>query len=372
MKIGIMTFWESKNNYGQILQLFALQKALIKLGHTPFLIKYKRIGKPHKESILKKIFSPEVFTKIYNKLNNTHKKSLINDGNRKFDDFKSRNIIFGSNEYDSFDCLINNPPEADIYLAGSDQVWNNSFNVSAEAFLLGFGNKKVKRVAYAASFGQKELSEDTEKMFCRYFPSFDSISVREKSGVNICNKLGDDKTQWVLDPTLLFNKKEWEDILNLKAFDKKENIKQIFIYTLGNSLIKDKNKFKNYAKKQNDCNVIHAAANNDYSGDVAPSIEEWVNYIRTSNLVITTSFHGMVFCIINNVNFIILLNSGDAKGMNERIESLLDRLGLTKHIMDGFNKTKFDYLYSKEIEWGPINKEIEAWKKESEFFLKNI
>lgn len=370
MKIGIMTFWESKNNYGQILQLFALQTTLNKLGHDSFLIKYRRIAPVNKENLLLKLNPIYLLRLIFSSIRRFIRKATHKDDEeRKFDAFKKEHIVFGEYEYLNFNDLKENPPIADVYVVGSDQVWNNNFSVSAEAFLLGFGDKKVKRVAYAASFGEKTLSEDTKQLFEKYIHDFDSVSVREQSGLDICSSLNVSNPKWVLDPTLLFTKADWSEMLGLS--DTVEVNKSIFIYTLGNSEIVDRDKFIGYVNSLKECRIIHSSANNDISGNILPTIPEWVSNIKNAKMVITTSFHGMVFCLLNNTNFIILPNTGHAAGMNERILSLLILLGLEDHLIEQFSESKVSNIFSKNIDWNQVNTILEHQRQFSIEFIQN-
>ena len=116
--------------------------------------------------------------------------------------------------------------------------------------------------------------------------------------------------------------------------------------------------------------VIHASANNDASGNILPTIPEWVNNIKNAEMVITTSFHGMVFCLLNNTNFIILPNVGFASGMNERILSLLTLLGLEDHLIEKFSENSISNIFSKKIDWNEINKILEHQRQISIEFIQ--
>lgn len=355
MKIGIMTFWESQNNYGQLLQAFAMQAHLKKEGHEAFLIKFYRIYPVKNKSLIKKLAQL------------LKGKKKVED--RGFDLFRNRYFSFSEQGYKSYQELIDNPPVADAYICGSDQVWNNTFSVPCEPFLLGFGDKNVKRISYAASIGQKSLSTDTAELFKKHLKNFNGISVRERSSVDICTKIGFNNVVWVPDPTLLFNKSEWCDLLSLSTSEATKQSESIFVYTLANSEITDKQKFIDYSTSMPGVDVIHTSANNDSSGNSYPTINEWVGYISRADYIITNSFHGMVFCIIFNKKFVILPNTGQAAGMNERITSLLGRFNLEDHVMYEFSKEKIDQLFSKEIDWKSINKSISDWGKEGRDFL---
>jgi len=371
MKIGIMTFWESNNNYGQILQLFALQKYLMKLGAEPYVIRFRRIAPKKKMTFFGKLIRFNPVSQYRQRKRAVYAKNFSQlDATRRFEEFKNDHIVFSEEVYFSLDDLKNNPPAADIYITGSDQVWNNSFRVSAEPFLLNFGDSTVRRIAYAASFGHKNLDSKSEQLFKRNINKFDAISVRERSGLDICKTLEVERAEWVLDPTFLFTQQNWIELLDLESLGESTLQKNIFIYVLGNSEISDKAAFINYAHSLKGFNILHASANNDRSGKLFPTIPEWVNLIRQSKFVITTSFHGVVFCIINNTNFVVLPNTGKAEGMNERIESLLSLLGLEDHMMSSFNKARLDTIVNKQIDWETINGSVDHYRKQSKDFLK--
>ena len=164
MKIGIVTFWDSQDNYGQLLQCLASQHYLISLGHDAFLIRYKAIShyKPDRSphSLLKKILSRNHLQYIFDKLFGIYRIKYINyfvqnhNVSRHFDDFRNKYIRSSRLIYTEQD-LLNNPPKCDILMCGSDQVWAG---VPLDPiYFLQFGTNDQKRIALAASFGRKEL-----------------------------------------------------------------------------------------------------------------------------------------------------------------------------------------------------------------------
>lgn len=366
MKIGIMTFWESQDNYGQQLQAFALQTYLKNMGHEVYLIQCKRTPIPQKE----KRFFRRIKTALYNlkkRVIQQYNKE-VGPPNRFFDEFRKKYIKLGETEYRFLTELKVNPPKADAYICGSDQIWNNSFTISCEPYLLGFGNKETKRIAYAASFGQRELSPPTQELFKKYLGDFDAISVREKSGVNLCTMLGYKRAYWVPDPTLLFNKSQWLSMLNIKKIETGAG-KRLFLYVLGNSELHDKNKYFEYFRSETALEIIHTSANNDLSGIFFPSVEQWVFELSTCNYVVTNSFHGTIFSILFEKPFIVLPNTGSASGMNERITSLLGKLNLSEHMLESFEALEVERLLKKEINWSEVNDVLNEWKKDANSFL---
>jgi hypothetical protein len=372
MRIGIMTFWESQNNYGQLLQAYALQSYLENKGHEVFLIKYRRI-RAKKNSILKRLISLDIkrFIKDIIEKKNALAEKINNP--RDFNSFRSSYLHFTERVYNSFEDLKSNPPEADMYVCGSDQVWNNTFKVSCEAFLLGFGEPNKKRVAYAASFGTKEISENTRRLFETHIKKFNGVSVREESGIDLCKHVGYKDPYWLPDPTLLFSSEQWLSMVPPRNVLPSKRNKRLFLYTLGNSKIPNREAYIQYAKSLHDVEVIHVSANGDYSGNEFPAIDQWLSIINSSDYVITNSFHGIVFSIIFNKNFIVLPNTGSALGMNERILSLLGKLKLTDHIIYHFDEKRIDELLNMNILWNEVNLCIKDWQNDANiFWLKHL
>ncbi len=373
MKIGIITFWESQDNYGQLLQAFALQTYLENMENDVFLIKYRRIPSVKDRTLLERIknFNLKKFleARFPGITLSTLSKPQVD---RHFDSFREKFIHFSDTTYDTLEQLKADPPKADIYVCGSDQVWNNTFSVSAEAFLLGFGEPNVKRIAYAASFGMKELPLETERLFQEHIHKFAGVGVREKSGLDICETLGYKSAVWVPDPTMLFEKDDWLRLLPTGKAQKKKAGKRLFLYTLGNSPINDRESYIEFINSLEDVEVFHVSANGDLAGNSYPSIPDWIHTLSESDFVITNSFHGTLFSVLFNKNFIVLPNTGSKKGMNERVISLLERLNIHGRISHEFNRTIVNKLLFKEIDWTEVNKNIKEWKSSTDKFFEKL
>lgn len=368
MKIGIMTFWWTQSNYGQMLQAFALKTTLEKLGHEPFLIKYhgSAASQKSKKTVLERFIAFNLKDFVDRRVKQYRLRKELKENLRDFDGFRSAHFNFSSESYSSLDELLTSPPIADAYICGSDQVWNSNFGVSCEPYLLGFGDRSIKRIAYAASFGVKHISNETEQIFRKHLPSFDVIGVREISGVELCHRMGFSNAKLLPDPTLLLTANEWCKIIGTDRCIAKTD--KYMIYTLGNSPMSDKEKFLNFIHKSGKT-VNHVSSNYDFTGNKFPKVFEWVQMVNQSDFILTNSFHGMVFCLIFNKNFVIIPNTGSAEGMNERITSLLERLGLLDNIMSSFDNSKLQILIDKKIDWASINQMIADWKIDAETTL---
>ena len=186
MKIGMITFWQSNDNYGQVLQCFALQQQLIKLGHKPYLIKYVPPKKTIQTSAAKKLWKLIQIYPIFLKLRKVQKAKqaqsfALKNRQRNFDEFREMHIITDGIIYHGLSDIQNNPPDADCYLCGSDQIWSMLLdNDENQVFYLNFGGKNIKRIAYAASFGRDVYPMELNDKLHNMIVNFDAVSVREK------------------------------------------------------------------------------------------------------------------------------------------------------------------------------------------------
>ena len=366
-KVGIMTFWESNDNYGQLLQSYALQTYIKQLGHDVFLIKYQPIKNVSKTKIIIG-YLRHPYSRIRDRIK---VKKIVKARNkaaspRKFNDFRDKYITFSNRTFHSWMELRSNPPDADIYICGSDQVWNVPHLLNE--YLLDFGANSVQRIAYAASFGKTILTSAERNIFSSLLPHFRAISVREKTGVDLINGIGFTDVKWVPDPTLLLNTQKWLNIQvqPSKIFDKQK--KKIFLYTLGNKTIDLKQSVFNFFNKMPDTEIIHVSSQGDFTGTVYPTINEWLYYINNCDFFITNSFHGMIFSIIFNKNFVVLPCTGLDEGMNDRIISFLDRLNIRNRILNDSKEIMF--LYQKEIDWITVVSKLNIWINETKIWLQ--
>lgn len=363
MKVGVTTFLHTQSNYGQVLQAFALQKVLKSLGYDVYVLKeeidnsfplwLKFIG------YFKTLFSLKLL-----KLKFEHKSSNALNVDRHFSDFIHNNISVFSivcKNVDEFRLAVE---DFDILITGSDQVWNKYMTKSKHSFyLLDFGRETTRKIAYAASFGRNKLYFYEKKYFKECLSKFSMVTVREKKGIDICNRLGINAIM-VCDPVALLDKKDWMSfVINNKNVD-------VFAYMIASSngessLISptidllQKNNFK--------IKYCSASRFDDPLNNVYPSIEEWLSYISNAKFVITDSFHCCMFCIIFNTPFIVLPREGEASCMNDRLISLLNVVGLSERMASTFNQ--FSDLLMSKINWERVNKLLMDYRNKSMKFL---
>ena len=225
-------------------------------------------------------------------------------------------------------------PAYDIYLTGSDQVWNPRYDADDETFLLDFTSEGAGRVAYAASFGCRELPEQFKRRYGELLRRYNAISVRETSGVDIVRAVADKAAVAVLDPTLLLQRVDYLPL----AGSRFKGRRFVFCYVL--SYVFDAGPWvidlARAVAKVLDAEVIfhgdnrgmlrnaRAAGFEILSGFL--SVEDFLECYERAEFVITTSFHGTAFSVNFQKNFYAVLNPNASA--DDRVASILDRVGL--------------------------------------------
>lgn len=366
MKVGTITYHRAVN-YGAVLQTYALQKVLDKLDIENEVIDYRAdyiewIYKPFCMRDRKNIWD---FLKII-------KGAPIKSKKRKqFLDFIKNNIRVSDKAYTNT-TLSESNDIYDLFISGSDQVFNLDCSNYDTNYLLDFVKDKSKKTSYAGSFGFDEIPEEDIKEYQRLLSDFRSISVREAQGVKIVEQAIDRDATEVLDPTLLLSKEEWKNVIG--NFDRKEK-GYILIYALkpSETLMKLANKLqeltglemlfvKDSLTKEGQ-NVLNKSVK--YLKNANPF--EFVNLVANAEYVITNSFHGTAFSINFNKKFFTELLAPETK-VNSRLENILDMFDLrSRQILN------LDSLTLDEIDYGRVNKILDERKNKSiEFLVKNI
>ena len=292
---------------------------------------------------------------------------------RDFDVFRKKNLKFSEYYYSSLKDIQENYPQADAYITGSDQVWayllDKEYNT---IFFLNFGNERIKRIAYAPSFGMECYPEGLVPELKKALSRFDALSAREISGVKICKDAGYEATH-VLDPTILIPTSEYQTLIP----QNKVKTPYIYIYSvnINDSKQLQWNALQRFASSHHLKTIattasgyfpaaeIFAGAEYEYS-----SIPQWLSNIKDAEMVITTSFHGVVFSILFHTNFVYFPIEGKFGRGNGRVSSLLEMVGLSNRIYSP--KVSFDDYYRTDIEWTRIEKIIDAERIKSLDFLK--
>lgn len=362
MRIGILT-QALNGNYGGILQNYALQQVLKQMGHNPITID-RHISRTESRfrNIVKKI------------LRNLHRQfdasllTVVEKRNlciRQLD-FVDHNInrIGPITTQEDFNIVVSDSA-FDAFIVGSDQCWRPCYSSNISNYYLDFiENQNIKRIVYAASFGvdKWEYSDLQTAIVKKAAMKLDAVSVREISGVRLCSEYLGVKAEWVLDPTMLLGVKGFNQFIKSNGYSK-PFITEYFLED--NS---EARKLINTAKQETG---INNCINNNTSKSfkrftpisryINISIEDWLSNIANAAVVLTDSFHGVVFSILFNIPFVVRLN--ETRG-NTRIESLLKDFGLEKCIYrDG------EAFEIPIIDWAKINSHLERRREQSQAFL---
>lgn len=383
MRIGILTLWQSSDNYGQQLQCWALQQALIKLGHAPYLIRYDiehrfgNITSPLWKKILKVLLVYPVLKSLKRKKQKKNERkqieyNAIKNKDREFKKFREKNFLVSKLIYANLKELKDNPPIADVYIVGSDQVWAHLLDkYENRAMYLDFGDKNIRRIAYAPSFSMPSYPESLKPLLKENLERFDCLSVREQTGVKICDEFSY-KTKLVLDPTMLLRREDYASLTNDDS-----NGTYIYLYYLNISKAEEIawNQLHSFAKVSK-MQVVATPASGYIQGqelfdDVEykyASIPKWINLIKNANLVVTTSFHGVVFCIIHHTPFVYFPLKGQFARGNNRVVDLCKMLDLSDRIWR--ESSSYDEISQQAIDWDAVDEILELKREDSIEYLK--
>ena len=325
MKVGLVTITEL-DNFGNRLQNYALQQVLQELGHSvetiPNLIIYKK----------RKIPLYRIIQKVYGVLQWLVKKDrrILSDLKKqaRFKKFDSQFFRF-SEKYSTIDYISEDLDGCyDVFIAGSDQIWNSYFVFNYEFNFLRFA-QPYKRISYAASFGTDHVKEEFVEIFAQYLSDMAYISVRELSGKKIVEKLTDKTAEVVLDPTMLLSA-EWWSTMEKKP-DWAIEGQYILTYYLGE--VRDRNTIFELLFNTNEAfkyfqiiDVFDPNIPEQYT--ITP--DEFLWLIHHAAVMITDSFHGTVFSILFGTPFYSSRRIDHNVSMQSRIDSLFDLLGIEK------------------------------------------
>lgn len=367
-KIGICACYDTRN-YGSMLQALATQIKIEKLGYESEFIVYKK--KKDLLFILKQI--PRVLNKnlINDKILKLRKKMIMkkypavmekeNVRENYFSNFKQEyyhsfsDVNYGYNE------LKRNASQYKAVVVGSDQLWTPG-GLGSNFYNLMFVPDEVKKISYATSFGVSDIPWYQIKRTKEYLKRINYLSVREVSGAKIIEKYAGKKAKVVCDPTLLLTCEEWKEVIPEKRLIEEP---YIFCYFLGEN--KKHRDIANELKEKTGLKIVTTPFldsfvkedlnfGDEMRFDVGPN--DFVNLIRGAEYILTDSFHGSVFSILNKKKFIILNRYDDnsSNSRNSRIDSFCTLLGVE------------DRRYKKDIYESmikPINYELVKVKEES-------
>ncbi len=353
-------------NHGASLQAYALMKYLRYCGNEVEIIDYKPSYLNNHYNLLsidnpkweKNIIAKSIYLtiKLPKRLLGLRRKAA-------FDTFTSKYLRITKERYTSNDELKKNVPNSDVYICGSDQIWNSLHsNGKDPAFYLDFVPEGKIKASYAASFATETISEEIKPDLKRRIKRLDAVSVREKSGVEILKELDINNAVNVVDPVFLLDKQEWDKLgkeefkdeyILIYDFDESNLIKEIVL-----KLRKQKG-YKIYSI--NPGRLGYADKYFKYDGP-----ETFVSLVKNAKFVISNSFHAAVFSIIYEIDFAIVNRK---ESINTRMRDLLDDLGLNERLVN--ENYELDSLFGK-TEYQETRRKLNKKIKISKQFLKSV
>ncbi len=343
--VGMVTFPRAAN-YGTALQAIALQTAMEKHGAMAYFVDHicKKIVSADKLLDWKRIWNPK-YT-IAHLLNfSTARKRLA-----RFASFAKTYMRFGSESQ-----------TADIWVAGSDQIWNGEITGNDDFYFLDFDKQNGKKTAYAASFGVTEIPKDRYPGLKELLSDFDLLTVRETSAADIIEDVVGKAVEVVSDPTLLLSATEWE-----KYMGAPQTREYIFVYTVFNSdrlweFAEELSRRTGLPIKTVSYSVLHKhQAEYDYTA--GPS--EWLRYLADAAYVVTNSFHGVAFSVNFEKQFFYELPPVSS-GVGSRLAHIAAHYGVSHRAIDVAD-------VNKTIEYAPIKEQLQADRDHAQTCIQAI
>lgn len=329
MKIKTITCHDVYN-HGASLQAYALQTYLESLGHDVEIINYKppylsghynlwAVNNPvYNKPFIKQAY---LLAKIPERIRSLKRK-------RAFDQFTRRYLKL-TRRYCSYEELEANVPEADIYIAGSDQIWNTLFqNGRDKAFYLAFAPKDKLKISYAASFSTSDVQDEYRPFVRQMLKYLDRISIREKSSLPLLTTLGRPDGIAVCDPVFLLSKEDWRRLLPHNTI----NEKYLLVYDTEYS---ESLKFIALEiARQKQLHIYNVSAfrlgyvekNFPHAGPL-----DFLNLIDGASYVVSNSFHATAFSLILEKDFCVVKRS---ENINERMQNLLESYGISNRLVN--------------------------------------
>ncbi|MBR2469454.1 MAG: polysaccharide pyruvyl transferase family protein [Fibrobacter sp.] len=358
MKVGVVTYSSTIDNYGQVLQYLATQEFLKDFDFDVFLLRekvnnplWKRLLRPLyyfiKNIILRKRLDSE-FKQKRMKFKKWHSISdkMEKKHPRHFEEFRKKNFKIveddGSYFYNA---------KFDAFCAGSDQIWSES----PFYYFLRFAPKECIRFSVASSVGHRPITNEFVNDVKEDLSLFSFITVREKNGVELCRKAGRCDAHLVLDPTFLISSDRYFRF----SLPLRKKRPYIFLYLLGADISVSVEDIFSFAEEKNmDVKYVASQGRCDSFPKIYATVEEWLSLLVNADYVLTNSFHGMALSLIHHKNFLVFPVVGVLSTLNGRIENIASIFALTSRIYDKSMEILFD-----SIDWCGVDSVIEKNKQ---------
>jgi hypothetical protein len=365
MKIAVLTY-NFNNNYGGMLQSYAMLETLKRLNHEPELLLVPSIDLS-KKARFKYLLKKYLLSYLSNKWRDSRQKSKIEKNTNYFIEKyitpKTKPIY----KKEHFSKITDS--NYDAYLVGSDQVWRARVYRYIDYAFLGFvQSDEPIFLSYAASFGVDtwDYTEEQTSRFKTQIQRFNGVAVREDSGVELCKQYFDKEAIHVLDPTMLLDADDYRKITKQESEPNHPGKLLTYILDVNNdkqSIIELASKELGFASFK--VNLKPKEQMHSLEDKIYPTVTAWLKGFDNAEYVITDSFHGCVFAIIFNKPFIAYGNK--ARGM-ARFNSLLKMFGLEDRLVVSKEEiTKA--VINQKIDWESVNSKLKKYRNISNNYL---
>lgn len=369
-KVALITL-HTVSNYGSCLQTYATQRLIESLGREVEVVDYYRADNLP-EYAVEKAFQGRRMRSLrglwekapwLKRAASVPMGAIVARQRRPFEEFRSSHLNL-TRMYRSADELRLEPPEADVYCTGSDQVWNSVWNNGFEApYYLDFAPEGKPRIAFAASIGREEVDEWEKPLMREALSRYKAISMRESSGVDVLRGLGFGDAKLVLDPTLMLGRDEWAGVARMPRGVKRP---YLLVYQLNKS-----KEFVGYVEAMaaryglDVVKVSYGVYDVMRSAKtlIAPSVEEFVGLFLNASYVVTDSFHATAY----SLNFGVPFTAIAPERFSTRIASVLALTGTEDRMLADMSDTA---MYERPVDFGRAQGALGAMRAESLSFLK--
>lgn len=375
MCVGIITTFRQPN-WGSVLQAYALEKVIEQMNYDVEVIDYKYPNEFHwqrgkkwgksPKTLKEKLHKIKLYFLCMLKLRSKPMMELLNS-------FIKKNMKL-SRQIDSYESLHENPPVYDIYVSGSDQIWNPNTMLGDMSYMFDFVPKGKKKISYASSFSCASIPDNFKDIYKNNLSTYEALSVRENNGRNIIHQMLGRDAKVVLDPTLLLPKEHWEKFVE-KA--KKTELPKAYIlcYMLAYTFSVDEpmGELLEMVQRKYKMPVIALKTMpQSFHGDIFKlpvsygiGVEEFLYLINNASIVVSSSFHGTAF----SLNLGKPLVAMGAMNEDDRVLSLLKNLGMENQFVyaDKLQNSSINPFYDVEDE----QNKMEELRADSLLFLRN-
>lgn len=337
MKIGIVTFHDA-DNFGAMLQSYGLQSTLQDLGAESCFLDF-----PENKAPAQTPDSPLMQRILQHR---EHRQMLFS----RFRETYLNCAPFDENQVENYD----------LFVAGSDQVWNPEITGGHGKYLLTFAPAE-KRCAYAASFGTPELPENCQAYFARELKQFRHISVREESGIALVQKLTGKQARVDIDPSMLVEASQWEQMMAQPKTDKP----YLLLITVQNDM--NLLRLATQIAKDRDLELKVISASFFPPLGFQPwsdvSVTDWLRMVHDAQAVISSSFHGLVFSILFHKEFYSNPLVSGLADRNSRVTELMETLGIPERPAG---------IEASPVDWEQVDSRLGALRSEARTYLKTL